>query len=410
MSSCEVLALRHLLGDLLATGVTGLACLRGQLLQRLTLLLDDLAQLVGDVVVHAAEVVLLQALLALAAQVLEHLAEALDAIAVGRLEPLLEHAPQGGVDVAVVEQVVGELAEDLVGAELEARSGCRPSASTGTGGPAAPCASCPTPSAAPSWCDQPPRRYRTSRPKRTALSFPPRDPVGCHRCAHRERDHPGGGRTVLAPAHRPRAAAHPAARPTGRGRRAGPSRATTSSTTAPCPSPSSSGSRAGGPATSWSAPPPRTAPSAPSTTASPPSDGTPPARFTCVITDLGGSWPRLVVQPRERGARWPSLDVALLDRLEPIDAHDGFRAWTDDLFFAQTLPRQPARRLAGPAVAERPVRDLRRPAPRLVPPTLAPQAPRRAARQRCALLPHPRRGLGPLPRRQARRGGLSIPT
>jgi hypothetical protein len=73
----------------------------------------------------------------------------------------------------------------------------------------------------------------------------------------------------------------------------------------------------------------------------PAADGTPPTRFTCVITDLGGSWPRLVVQPRERGARWPSLDVALLDRLEPIDAHDGFRAWTDDLFFAQTFLDSP---------------------------------------------------------------------
>jgi hypothetical protein len=66
-------------------------------------------------------------------------------------------------------------------------------------------------------------------------------------------------------------------------------------------------------------------------------DGDGPMRLTCVISDVGGSWPRLVVQPRDRAARWPSLDVALLDRLETVEAHDGFRAWTDDEFFARTF-------------------------------------------------------------------------
>ncbi len=36
------------------------------------------------------------------------------------LEPGLHHPPQGGVEVAVVQQVVGDLREDLVGVELEA--------------------------------------------------------------------------------------------------------------------------------------------------------------------------------------------------------------------------------------------------------------------------------------------------
>jgi hypothetical protein len=70
-------------------------------------------------------------------------------------------------------------------------------------------------------------------------------------------------------------------------------------------------------------------------------EGDGPLRFTCVITDVGGSWPRLVVQPRERGARWPSLDVALLDRLDTVEVHDGFRAWTDDEFFATTFLDSP---------------------------------------------------------------------
>src|SRR5690606_57695 len=49
-----------------------------------------------------------------------------------------------------------------------------------------------------------------------------------------------------------------------------------------------------------------------------PAEDASPSHFTCVITDLGGSWPRLVVQPRDRTQRLPSLDVTLLDRLEPV--------------------------------------------------------------------------------------------
>ncbi len=66
-----------------------------------------------------------------------------------------------------------------------------------------------------------------------------------------------------------------------------------------------------------------------------------PARFTCVITDIGGAWPRLVVQPRDRALRWPALDVTLMDRLHPVEAHDGFRIWTDDEFFAHTFLDSP---------------------------------------------------------------------
>lgn len=54
------------------------------------------------------------------------------------------------------------------------------------------------------------------------------------------------------------------------------------------------------------------------------------ARFTCVLTDLGGTWPRVVVQPREQARRWPSLDVTLLDALPPTEAHSAFRVWTAD--------------------------------------------------------------------------------
>lgn len=63
--------------------------------------------------------------------------------------------------------------------------------------------------------------------------------------------------------------------------------------------------------------------------------------FTCVITDVGGTWPRLVVQPRDRDQRWPALDVTLMDRLLPVEAHDDFRTWTDDEFFAHTFLDSP---------------------------------------------------------------------
>ena len=93
----------------------------GHLVERLALHVDHVAQLLRDVVVDAAEVVLLELLLALAPQLLEHLAQAHELLAVAILEARLQHAPQGRVEVAVVEQVVGDLAEDVVGIELEPR-------------------------------------------------------------------------------------------------------------------------------------------------------------------------------------------------------------------------------------------------------------------------------------------------
>src|SRR6185503_14650003 len=68
----------------------------------------------------AAEVVLLELVAPAPAQLLEHLAQAHELLAVAVLEAGLEHAAQGGVEVAVVQQVVGDLTEHVVGVELEA--------------------------------------------------------------------------------------------------------------------------------------------------------------------------------------------------------------------------------------------------------------------------------------------------
>ena len=81
---------------------------------------DDLAQLLGDVVVDAAEVVVLEHLPPALAQPLEHLAQTHELLAVAVLQALLEHPPQRRVQVAVVEQVVGHLVEERVGVEVEA--------------------------------------------------------------------------------------------------------------------------------------------------------------------------------------------------------------------------------------------------------------------------------------------------
>ena len=87
---------------------------------RLALLSTTSRSSLGDVVVDAAEVVVLEPLAALLAQLLEQLAHALEPLAVAVLEARLHHPPQGRVEVAVVEQVVGDLAEESVGVEVEA--------------------------------------------------------------------------------------------------------------------------------------------------------------------------------------------------------------------------------------------------------------------------------------------------
>ena len=83
-------------------------------------LVDDLVEPVRDVFVDAAEVVAVELLAAALAQLLEHLAHALHVAALPVGESLLHHAAQRGVEIAVVEQVVGHLLEQRVGVEIEA--------------------------------------------------------------------------------------------------------------------------------------------------------------------------------------------------------------------------------------------------------------------------------------------------
>ena len=84
------------------------------------LLVDDVVELAGDLVVDAAEVEAVEPVLALLAQLLEQLADALEAVAVAVAQALVHHPAQRRVDVAVVEQLVGQLLEQGVAVELEA--------------------------------------------------------------------------------------------------------------------------------------------------------------------------------------------------------------------------------------------------------------------------------------------------
>ena len=99
--------------------VAAVARLLGELVEALPLHVEDLAERLGDLLVHAAEVVALELVATAAAQALHEVAHAHHLVAVPVAEPLLHHPAQGGVQVAVVQQVVGDLLEHGVGVEVE---------------------------------------------------------------------------------------------------------------------------------------------------------------------------------------------------------------------------------------------------------------------------------------------------
>ena len=92
-------------------------------LDALTLLVDDLAQLLGDLLVHTPEVVAVEHLAPLLAEALQHLPQAHELLVVAVLHALLHQPSQRRVQVAVIEEVVGHLVEQGVGVEVEALLG-----------------------------------------------------------------------------------------------------------------------------------------------------------------------------------------------------------------------------------------------------------------------------------------------
>ena len=117
----ELLAalLREIFEELLAALVARGAGLVDAPVDALALLVDDLVELAGDVLVDAAEVVAVELLAAPLAQLLEHLAHAADVTALAVAEALLHHPPQRRVEVAVIEEIVGHLLQQRVGVEVE---------------------------------------------------------------------------------------------------------------------------------------------------------------------------------------------------------------------------------------------------------------------------------------------------
>ena len=116
MSSSHVALGGGGLGELLAPLVAALLRLAGEVVERLALLVDDVAQLLGDVVVDAAEVVLLERVRRRRRSFSSMLPQALHPLAVAVAEAALHHAPQRGVQVAVVQQVVGDLVDSTLSA------------------------------------------------------------------------------------------------------------------------------------------------------------------------------------------------------------------------------------------------------------------------------------------------------
>ena len=94
----------------------------------LALEVGHLVEAAGDVLPQPRQLVALELLPAAAGDALQQLAEPVELAAVGRAHAALERPAQGGVEVAVVQQVVGDLAQNALGVELEPRLGAIPTA------------------------------------------------------------------------------------------------------------------------------------------------------------------------------------------------------------------------------------------------------------------------------------------
>jgi hypothetical protein len=62
-----------------------------------------------------------------------------------------------------------------------------------------------------------------------------------------------------------------------------------------------------------------------------------PRSHTCVVTDLGSAWPRLLVQSADPEAQDPPLSGSLDPRLDVVELDPRYRTWTDDPVFARTF-------------------------------------------------------------------------
>ena len=115
----EVALGRGIAGRLGTSFVAAPLGVRSCLLNCVAFFIDDVVERVGDLLVDTAEVVLVEALLTFLAQLVEHLAQTLHALAVAIVHTLLHHLAQRSVDVAVIQQVVRQRVEQRVRIEIE---------------------------------------------------------------------------------------------------------------------------------------------------------------------------------------------------------------------------------------------------------------------------------------------------
>ena len=85
----------------------------------MTFFINQVIEFVVDLVVDATQVMLVETVLSLLAQLFKQFPQALQLVAIAVAHPVLHHLAQCSVDVAVVQQFVGQLVESSVSIEFE---------------------------------------------------------------------------------------------------------------------------------------------------------------------------------------------------------------------------------------------------------------------------------------------------
>ena len=109
----------NLFGELLAPGIAGIACFLSEFIDCLAFGVDYFTEFFRDFVVNATEVMTFERFTTFTSELVHHFSQALHALAVVGLESLLHHAAQGGVDIAVIQQIVSDFVEDVGGIKVE---------------------------------------------------------------------------------------------------------------------------------------------------------------------------------------------------------------------------------------------------------------------------------------------------
>ena len=118
--------LGDVLHQFLAALVAGAVGLVDAAVDAFALHVDNLTELLGDVVVHAAQIAAFEFFAATLPEALEHLPQPHQLLAVAVAKALLHQLAERGVEVAVVEEVVAHLVHERVGVEIEPALGAVP--------------------------------------------------------------------------------------------------------------------------------------------------------------------------------------------------------------------------------------------------------------------------------------------